>query len=151
GKCNLCHSNAGATADLGTGNIGNLNIDTGISNLAHPAGPFMPPDGGFGRSPRPGGQGFGDGKFNVPPLVEAAGTPPFFHHNVVDTIEKAVDFYTGPEFAASPAALGVGPIAMTPPEVTAVAAFLRVLNALEDIRRAIESERALLGMPQPGA
>jgi hypothetical protein len=149
GKCNLCHANAGASASPLIGDGGNLSFDTGIRARAHPAGP-LPPDGGFGRNPRLDGQGFGDGTFNVPPLVEAAGTPPFFHDNVVDTIEKAVEHYTGPEFAASTAALGVGPIAMTAAEVQAVAAFLRVLNALENIRSAIASERTALRLPQPG-
>ncbi len=151
GKCNLCHVNAGATTSLGTGTPGNANFDTGVASLPHPAGQPLPPDGGFGRDPRPGAQGgFGDGTFNVPPLVEAAGTPPFFHNNAVDTIEKAVKFYTRPEFASSPAAEAVaGGIFLTDTEVEEVAAFLRVINALEHIRSAIQSERTALGLPQP--
>src|SRR5438093_9020214 len=64
GKCNLCHSNAGATAHLGGGNIGNANFDTGVETLPHqPAdltGELVPPDDGFGKP--------GDGTFNTPPL-----------------------------------------------------------------------------------
>jgi FG-GAP repeat protein len=147
GKCDLCHLNAGANAKPPIGD-GNASFDTGIAQLAHPVGQPMPPDGGFGRAPRADG-GFGDGRFNIPPLVEAAGTPPFFHNNAVDTIEKAVAFYTGPEFADSLGGIGVGPISLTPEETDAIAAFLRVLNALEDIRSAIESRRAALATPQP--
>src|SRR5207245_11733223 len=32
-KCNLCHSNPGATANLGGGNIGNANSNTGGDTL----------------------------------------------------------------------------------------------------------------------
>jgi hypothetical protein len=149
GKCNLCHFNAGATASPGIGGGGNQSFDTGVATVPHPAGLALPPDGGFGRAARAAGLGFGDGKFNVPPLVEAAATPPFFHNNAFDTIEKAVEFYTGAEFAFSPAAQGVGPITMTQAEAPLVAAFLRVLSALESIRSAIEHLRAALRLPQP--
>lgn len=38
-------------------------------------------------------------------MVEAADTPPFFHNNVVSTLEGAVSFYSGPQFnAGRPAA-----------------------------------------------
>jgi mono/diheme cytochrome c family protein len=33
GKCNLCHANAGATANFGGGNIGNANFNTGVENF----------------------------------------------------------------------------------------------------------------------
>ena len=85
----------------------------------------------------PGGvkDGFGDGKFNTPSLVEAADTAPFFHNNRINTIEGAVDFYNSKEFDASPASRAID---LSPEEVDQVAAFLRVINALENIRVAIE-------------
>lgn len=141
GKCNLCHANAGATANFGGGNIGNANFSTGVENLpdqpADLSGERNPPDDGFGRP--------GDGTFNTPPLVEAADTGPFFHNNAIETIEGAVGFYDGESFNNSPSGKllaqadpkGVG-IELDGTQIVAVAAFLRVLNALENIRQSLE-------------
>ncbi|MDX1433258.1 MAG: hypothetical protein R3286_12505 [Gammaproteobacteria bacterium] len=140
GKCNICHRNAGANAFLNGVDLGNANFDTGVEDLDNPArltGEKIPPDDGFGTP--------GDGTFNTPPLVEAADTPPFFHNNAVLTIEGAVDFYDSEAFNQSPAGQflagldpnGVG-IELEPTEVEAIAAFLRVINALESIRQGIE-------------
>jgi hypothetical protein len=141
GKCNLCHVNAGAIANLGGGSLGNANFDTGVEDLpGQPAdltGEPNPPDGGLGRNPRFQG-GFGDGTFNIPSLVEAADTGPFFHNNASATLEDAVAFYNSPAFNNSPAAQGIaGDINLTATQVLEVAAFLRVINALENIRSAI--------------
>jgi mono/diheme cytochrome c family protein len=143
GKCSRCHVNGGANADFGAGSLGNDNFDTGVESFApqppRPPGQVIPPDGGFGRDPRPSGLGFGNGQFNTPPLVEAADTPPFFHNNSVQTIEDAVAFYNSAAFNNSSGAIVAGGnINLTPPQVTQVAAFLRVLNALENIRSATE-------------
>lgn len=136
GKCNVCHVNAGANASFG----GNANFDTGVENLSdQPAdltGELIPPDDGFGRP--------GDGTFNTPPLVEAADTGPFFHNNAIETIEGAVNFYNSRAFSDSPAGRflastdtnGIA-IRLDATQVVAVAAFLRVLNALENIRESI--------------
>ncbi|MEW6682811.1 MAG: hypothetical protein AB1451_07795 [Nitrospirota bacterium] len=141
GKCNLCHANAGASANVGAGTFGNANFNTGVENLpdqpADLSGVRNPPDDGLGRP--------GDGTFNTPPLVEAADTGPFFHNNAVETIEGAVAFYNGDAFNNSPAGRvlaqsdprGVG-IRLDATQVVAVAGFLRVLNALENIRESIE-------------
>jgi len=141
GKCNLCHANAGATANFGGGNIGNANFNTGVENLpdqpADLTGERNPPDDGFGRP--------GDGTFNTPPLVEAADTGPFFHNNAIETIEGAVAFYNGDAFNNSPSGQllaqndprRVG-IRLDATQVVAVASFLRVLNALENIRQSLE-------------
>jgi hypothetical protein len=75
---------------------------------------------------------------NTPPLVEAADTGPFFHNNSVETIEGAVAFYTGAAFRNSPAGKVAGGIDLDGTQVVAVAAFLRVINALENIRQAVE-------------
>jgi hypothetical protein len=141
GKCNLCHSNAGANANFGAGNAGNLNFNTGVEDLpdqpARLTGQKVPVDDGFGTP--------GDKTFNTPPLVEAADTGPFFHNNSVETIEGAVAFYNGQAFNNSPSGKllagldpkGVG-IRLDATQVVEVAAFLRVLNALENIRQSIE-------------
>jgi cytochrome c peroxidase len=143
GKCNLCHANAGATAAFSHFPLGiNENFSTGVENLPHhPARqvyPSMPRDGGFGltwNGDRLGG--FGNGTFNTPPLIEAAATGPFFHNNAVHTIEDVVNFYNSEIFNTSPSGSRVR-IELTPTQVLAVAAFLRVLNAQEKIRSAIE-------------
>jgi cytochrome c553 len=130
GKCNRCHSNAGATANFGGGNIGNANFNTGVENLpdqpARLTGEKVPRDDGLGAP--------GDGTFNTPPLVEAADSGPFFHNNAIETIEGAVAFYDGEAFNNSPAGRAVGGIKLDGTQIVAVAAFLRVLNALENIR-----------------
>jgi hypothetical protein len=140
GKCNLCHVNAGATANFGGGSLGNANFNTGVENLPDQppdlTGEPVPPDDGFGRP--------GDGTFNTPPLVEAADTGPFFHNNAIETIEGAVAFYNGQAFNNSPSGRalaqgdpnGIG-IRLDATQVVAVAAFLRVLNALENIRESM--------------
>jgi hypothetical protein len=140
GKCNLCHVNAGATANFGGGSLGNANFNTGVEDLpdqpARLTTQKVPRDDGF-RTP-------GDGTFNVPPLVEAADSGPFFHNNAIETIEGAVAFYDGDAFNNSPAGLalkradprGVG-IELDGTQIVAVAAFLRVVNALENIRESL--------------
>jgi hypothetical protein len=146
GKCNLCHANAGATAAFSHFPLGmNENFSTGVENLPHhPARqvyPNLPRDGGFGLTPngdRLGG--FGNGTFNTPPLIEAAATGPFFHNNAVHTLEDAVNFYNSETFNTSPSGARVR-ITLTPTQVLAVAAFLRILNAQENIRRAIEKTK----------
>ena len=140
GKCNICHRNAGANATLGGNDAGNANFNTGVEDLpdqpARLTGSFVPPDDGFGTP--------GDGTFNTPPLVEAADTGPFFHNNSIETIEGAVAFYNGDAFNNSPSGQflasidpnGIG-IRLDATQVVAVAAFLRVINALENIRESI--------------
>ena len=78
-------------------------------------------------------------EFNSPPVVESADTGPFFHNHTVKDLESAVAFYGTPAFQNSlPGAVPVD-ISADPadPEVLAIAAFLRVLNALENIRSSI--------------
>ncbi|MBI4564129.1 MAG: hypothetical protein HY716_05485 [Planctomycetes bacterium] len=140
GKCNRCHVNAGANANFGGGDLGNANFNTGVEDLvdqpADLAGAVNPPDDGLGTP--------GDGTFNTPSLVEAADTGPFFHNNSIETIEGVVAFYNGAAFNNSPAGKalaandpnGVG-IRLEATQVVAVAAFLRVINALENIRDSV--------------
>ena len=141
GKCNLCHANAGASANFGGGNLGNANFNTGVESLpdqpAKLTGEKIPLDDGFGRP--------GNNTFNTPPLVEAASTGPFFHNNSIETVEGAVAFYSGDSFNKSPAGQVLAAsdpqkvgIKLDATQVVAVAAFLRVLNALESIRQSIE-------------
>ena len=136
GKCSACHLNAGANNLAGL----NKNFNTRVEELDHPARQLVtfPHDGGFGTDEATltiNGEDFvvfGNGTFNIPPLVEAADTGPFFHNNIKETIEDAVDFYNSDEFNnPRPAPTR---ISLDDTQVTAVAAFLRVINALENIR-----------------
>jgi len=141
GKCFACHSNAGANGDPAVfgPNAGNLNFDTGVGDLPDQpqdlTGELVPPDDGFGTP--------GDGSFNTPSVIEAADTGPFFHNNSIETIEGSVAFYNGDAFNNSPAgqliqqATGSG-INLDGTQVVEVAAFLRVINTLENIRQSIE-------------
>jgi cytochrome c553 len=138
GKCNLCHENAGANANF-AGLTGNLNFDTGVEALpdqpARLTKEKVPVDDGFGIP--------GDKTFNTPPLVEAADTGAFFHNNAVATLEAAVGFYDGDSFNESPAGKALaaatgGPIELDATQIQAISSFLRVLNALENIRQSIE-------------
>lgn len=154
GKCSTCHVNGGAS-QLAGGVLRNRDADTGIEDFPNiPAkvfDPTIPRDGGFGRvnrSPRncttaPSTNcGFGDSRFNAAPLIEAADTPPFFHNNAINTIEEAVAFFNGPEFnhnPDNPDPRNAGKqINLSPSQITKVATLLRVLNALENIRSAIQ-------------
>jgi len=148
GKCDVCHANAGATFSVIPGGF-NFNFDTGVEGLPDQPANFIDPagnrpDGGFGTAPHPQVPGaFGNGTFNTPPLIEAADTPPFFHNNSIQTLEEAIGFYNSAAFNNSPSGQliqsldsgGIG-IQLEPTQVKAVAAFLRVLNALENVRSA---------------
>jgi cytochrome c peroxidase len=104
--------------------------------------------GGFGVVTLPGGvlpPGLCEEDFNTPPLIEAADTPPFFHNNAVNTIEAAAAFYNDDAFNNSVGGQllkaldtnGVG-VKLDTTQISAIAAFLRVLNALENIRQSRE-------------
>jgi hypothetical protein len=147
GKCFFCHLNAGASDFFFPGQ--NANFNTNVEQLpSQPADlvtplQLNPADGGFGQgAPPPGVFGFGNGSFNTPALVEAADTGPFFHNNSIMTIEGAVDFYNSEAFNNAPGfGAAIGGIRLEATEVEAVAAFLRVINALENIRSSVELEQ----------
>ena len=145
GKCNICHRNAGANATFGGVSLGNANFNTGVEDLpdqpARLTTQLVPSDDGFGNP--------GDGTFNIPSLVEAADSGPFFHNNTVATLEAAVGFYDGDAFNESPAGKALAAatdgkgIEIDGTQVQAIASFLRVINALDNIRSALDSfERA---------
>ena len=147
GKCNLCHANAGANANLGAGSLGNANFDTGVEDMpdqpARLTQQLVPADDGFGTP--------GDRTFNIPSLVEAADSGPFFHNNSVATLEAAVAFYDGNSFNESPAGQAVAAatngngIEIDATQVQALASFLRVINALDNVRSSLALfERARL-------
>jgi len=153
GKCTFCHDNAGANqgmvAPFGQGNANfNTGVEARAANLGL-LGALRPVDGGFGKAGSLAG-GFGNATFNTPPLVEAADKKVFFHNNLCTRIECAVAFYSSTEFNNSPAANNspagaIAPITLGQVDSFQLAAFLRVINALENIRAAAEKlERAQL-------
>lgn len=113
--------------------------------------------GGFGVVTLPGGvlpPGLCEEDFNTPPLIEAADTPPFFHNNAVNTIEAAAAFYNDTAFNDSVGGQllkaldtnGTG-IDLDTTQITAVVSFLRILNALENLRQAKETnDAAIVGL-----
>jgi len=153
--CNNCHNNAGANVAPGGPN---LNFATGVERLAANPMDILDPanakdDGGFDDNIlcllTPGDptteNGFGNCEFNTPPLVEAADSGPFFHNNSVMTLEGAIAFYNSPAFQNSLFIQGFGgsvpPVFQfdfDPSEIEAISVFLRVLNAVENIRNVRE-------------
>lgn len=146
-RCNGCHANAGANVANGT----NVNFDTGVETVVHPAQSIekFPLDGGFGAALTPNFDCnkdgtldcFGDGTFNTPPLVEAADTPPFFHNNVSATLEGAITFYTTNAFKNSPAGGGAA-IPINATDIANIGKFLRVINAAFNVSISIQRNTA---------
>src|SRR5262245_35617791 len=150
--CDLCHGNAGANI---AGSNSNFNFNTGVESSRNPALAQFPHDGGFGTTPNPDGS-FGDGTFNVPPLIEAADTGPFFHtatsivgapaHNVATatTIEEAIAFYTTPAFRNAPDGFVIN---LNAAQIDNVGRFLRGINAVFSAAiavRRVEAELAII-------
>ncbi|MCK4493539.1 MAG: hypothetical protein KAU26_05755, partial [Methylococcales bacterium] len=160
GQCKGCHLNAGSNS---SSSLQNGNRDTGVENMPTNLLKLVwkptPIDGGFGKE-----QGndcsfskketcYGNREFNMTTLVEAADTAPFFHNNAVNTIEEAVAFYNSNAFHQSAGANPTDPkdpqsvcercIHLEPTQVTAIALFLRTLNAMENIRSSNQLEQAL--------
>jgi cytochrome c peroxidase len=165
-NCNACHFNAGGTAAMSfnpqtpgfpklDGSPLGFNIAgaTNVNEIPLALALGLPRDGGFGQIPTIFGS-FGNTddlppeagghfeleEFNSPPVVESADTGPFFHNHTAKTLEEAVAFYGTPAFRVSVFAQAV-PIQISAdpgnPEVQAISAFLRILNALENIRSSI--------------
>ncbi len=129
GRCVACHVNAGALATNGQ----NRNFNTNVEDVRHPARGIQnfPIDGGFGQTPANGDGSFGNRTFNTASVVEAADTPPFFHNNVVSTLEGVVDFYSGPEFNNPRAAAARFNFNQT--QRDRLADFMRGINTLQNI------------------
>jgi len=156
-SCAFCHAGAGANDSSGNNRL----FATGV-NLAAKA-PFrldstVPVDGGCGfRSVDPGHADVicdpdtptgdrGNETFNTASLVEAADTPPFFHNNSSDTIEQAVNFYTLDAFNNSPAGAKRA-FNLTEDQVNRIGAFLRAINAVDNIDNAQRSLAGASGRP----
>jgi hypothetical protein len=135
---------------------GNVAAPTKVDDIPLARSVGLPRDSGFGQIFLSLFGGFGNiedlgppigqvqaEEFNSPSVVESADTGPFFHNHTVEDLESAVAFYGTAEFQNGLFSIGrrLIPITIsqdpTDPEVQAISAFLRVLNALENIRSSI--------------
>jgi hypothetical protein len=139
GTCSFCHANAGALSTNGQ----NRNFNTNVEDVVHPARSVQnfPKDGGFGRTNNGDGT-FGNRAFNTASVVEAGDTPPFFHNNVVSTLEGVVDFYSGPEFNNPRAAAARFNFNQT--QRNRIADFIRAVNTLQNVDVARRELREIL-------
>ena len=136
GRCNVCHFNGGASSlsvvALSDGRIENL------GSIVHATGEEFAP--GKPTELIPLDDGFGDThQFNVPPVVEAADAGPLFHSGFVRSVEEAVDIYNLETFKNAPVGIALSKrfgtdTNLSASQVLAIAAYLRVINALENIR-----------------
>lgn len=166
GRCNECHGNAGANA-AATGMNANFATNSerfaAILTTRPTLNGVTIQDGGFG------GQGltapniatgetgplngFGDGSFNTPPLIEAADTGPFFHHNNLGSessnlgLPGTISFYGSDAFNTSPAGKDLikkfgTPVTLPGNSIVEIAAFLRVLNTFFNLDLATQRLQA---------
>lgn len=140
-NCNACHFNGGANTDP------NFDFPSSVTPVAFEMtnrsfaprveelrdqprdiikGQRQPFDDGFGRDTN---------LFNVPTVIEAADTGPYFHANQVDTVEAMVSFYATKRHLWNGQVLPAI-VELNGPQVANVAAFLRILNADENARSA---------------
>jgi cytochrome c peroxidase len=142
GTCSFCHNNGGALSSL---NGQNMNFDTRVERSSHPGQSVepYPGDGGFGQTANAAGT-FGNGTFNISPVVEAADTAPFFHNNVVNTLEEVVTFYSGPLFNDQQP--DFARISLNRTQIEQIADFMRALNVLQNVDVARRELREILAL-----
>lgn len=143
GGCPRCHGSVSAQVQ-GV----NRSQNTGVEGSRSSALAGFPLDGGFLATANADGS-FGNGTFNVPPLLESVDTGPFFHTETAvtgasgnnttaaTTIEQAISFYDTTAFNNSPGA-AQGKIDQTAAQTTNVGRFLRVLNAAMNIAMTVK-------------
>jgi len=141
--CNACHFNGGANTDPTfdfPANITppafestNRSFQPRVEELLDQHGDIVD----AANNPFDDGFGHGTNLFNVPTVIEAADTGPFFHGNEIDTVEGLVSFYSSQRHLRDGEVLP--PIVgLNGAQVANVGAFLRVLNADENARSAID-------------
>ena len=168
--CSGCHGLAGSNDGGGI----NRQRTTGANH--HPNAPACrgnaPGDGGHGNGGTTGGSVFtiskaalcgtgtgdvtfrGNDFFNPPSVIEAADTGPFFHNNIVDTIEQAVEFYATDAFNNNREDVAANPnraFVFQTGQVNAIAAYLRAINAVDNVRQARAYIAQTVSRPVPVA
>lgn len=142
-NCNACHFNGGANTNPDFDfpisvsppafEMSNRSFVPRVEELLNQPGDFID------LAQLPFDDGFGDGSnlFNVPTVIEAADTGPFFHSNQIDTVEAMIAFYSSQRVLRNgdvlPPIVGINGS-----QVANIGAFLRVLNADENARSAID-------------
>ncbi|NJD05207.1 MAG: hypothetical protein FIA97_01765 [Methylococcaceae bacterium] len=161
-NCNGCHSHAGARSST---TFANPTRDTAVERMKITPGRLVEPslayDGGFGQDaltncgPNLDQNCNGDGRFNTPPLIEAADTAPYFHNNSVSTLEEAIASYNSDAFNLSPGSATSKShdrrVKLDSSQITAVASFLRAINALENIRQSNRLANQAKGVASNGS
>ena len=141
-NCSFCHGGP-FLAGTFAGEFGSA-VDTGVTR--RPINVVPPPE-------CPGCPAIGPlehGRtFDVPALVGARDTAPFFHDNSAATLREAVAHYGSPSFNESPAAAIFGPIELTADDVDDLTAFLESLtgcgNGVVDTGEACDDGNVLDG------
>ncbi len=142
-NCNACHFNGGANTDPNFDfppgvtpaafEMSNRSFAPRVEELIDQPGDIL----AGGQLPFDDGFGHGSNLFNAPTVIEAADTAPFFHSNQVDTVEAMVAFYATQRHLRNGEVLP--PIVgLNGSQVANIGAFLRVLNADENARSAID-------------
>jgi hypothetical protein len=146
-NCNACHFNGGAntnpdfdfspfnvtpTSDNGTVDEANRSFGPRIEELIDQPGDIVDAE----NNPFDDGFGSDSNLFNVPVVIEAADTGPFFHANQIDTVEAMVAFYSSQRHLRNGDVLPAI-VPLNGSQVANIGAFLRVLNADENARSAI--------------
>ncbi len=143
-NCNACHFNGGANTDpdfdfASTGvspaafERSNRSFAPRVEELINQPGDVL----AGGQLPFDDGFGHGTNLFNVPTVIEAADTGPFFHSNQIDTVEGMIAFYASKRHLRDGTVLP--PIVeLNGSQVANIGAFLRVLNADENARSSID-------------
>jgi len=128
GKCVNCHLDLGSLDTQNPPLAIDFNVAQGVRGLT----PDLPLDDGF-LKPNPAIPVLlGDGSFNVPPLIEAADTMGAFHNNAATDLESAISFYASDTFRSTPVGQATD-INISPSDIQNIGAFLRVLNAGQNI------------------
>ncbi len=143
-NCNACHFNGGANTDPdfdfpesvtpAAFELSNRSFAPRVEELLDQPGDSISRNGEL-----PFDDGFADGTdlFNVPTVIEAADTGPFFHSNQIDTVEGMVGFYATKRHLRNGEVLDAI-VPLNGSQVVNVAAFIRVLNADENLRSALQ-------------
>jgi cytochrome c peroxidase len=141
-NCNACHFNGGANTNPEfdfPASITPPAFEMTNRSFAPRGDDLLDQHGDLITGVLPEDDGFGEGTFlfNAPSVIEAADTAPFFHANSIDTVEGMVAFYAARRILRDGTVLD--PIVeINGPQIVNIAAFVRVLNADENTRSAID-------------
>lgn len=140
--CNACHLNGGANTDPGfdfPASVTPPAFESSNRSFAPRVEELIDQPGDVvigGQLPFDDGFGSGTNLFNVPTVIEAADTGPYFHSNQIDTVEGLISFYSSQRHLRNGEILG--PIVgLNGSQVANVGAFMRVVNADDNLRIAI--------------